>query len=786
MKELYAWVPWFHGLAKKISAGGERELAERAAQIEWGGSAQTPPLLRYGPEMVDPFSYIYSLASRCRGRTSRERIIESTAAVFGLDHEFPSSLDDAFYFPQIAQWPPVFHKDGSGDPGLLWDLFRHAVEGIDAVPGEAFNDALQIDNVGPAKLTQALFLVNAHSFLPYDRATRPLLSGQSPDKLDWTRYRAAIDELGKQFPGCEPYEISLFGYLTQVEQEGSFGRRVYQVSTNVRNDGVDQWQDFERNCWIYTGGVASGKGFDPADQAAPDKHYPLQEPDRGDLVLVRISGEGKAMAIVWRNDYRRELVDTTRMHVLWLNKLKAPLDFNRGPGFSRASRIEQAFRRRDEYRPTFAVLDELRISDALTKAAILATLEEYDRLGRDGFLRRYGYARARTRWIRHRNNRYDMKPIWRAAFAHMDGGHALTPEDERYETNSDSVQRDLQHLGFEIISQPGGGPGLAVDQPLNQILYGPPGTGKTWRTVNLALSIMGGEQDSSHDLDRFNRLRFDAARGTGNIAMVTFHQNFAYEDFVEGIRPVLDGSDQELRYELHEGLFKQIANSASERSDEFFVLIIDEINRGNIARIFGELITLLEDSRRTGRKDETWVSMPYSQQRFGVPGNLYIVGTMNTADRSIQLLDTALRRRFTFVEMMPDYRELTTVEGVDCALMLRTMNDRIAVLLDREHQIGHTYLLDLRSVQDLARRFRNQLFPLLQEYFFDDWSRIKVVLGKSPFVVERPGSAVVENPELIDEDQKIFERLPDDAPEWTSSSAFRAIYEGSPRTTEES
>ena len=150
---------------------------------------------------------------------------------------------------------------------------------------------------------------------------------------------------------------------------------------------------------------------------------------------------------------------------------------------------------------------------------------------------------------------------------------------------------------------------------------------------------------------------------------------------------------------------------------------------------------------------------------------------MNTADRSIQLLDTALRRRFTFVEMMPDYSQLATVEGVDCARMLQTMNDRIAVLLDREHQIGHTYLLNLRGPEDLGRRFRDQLFPLLQEYFFDDWSKMKVVLGNSPFIVERSASTVVPAPEIIDEDRRLFERLPEEDPRWTSLDAFRAIYE---------
>ena len=132
--------------------------------------------------------------------------------------------------------------------------------------------------------------------------------------------------------------------------------------------------------------------------------------------------------------------------------------------------------------------------------------------------------------------------------------------------------------------------------------------------------------------------------------------------------------------------------------------------------------------------------MPYSNKLFGVPDNLYIIGTMNTADRSIQLLDTALRRRFAFVEMMPEpeHKDISTdVEGVDCQKMLKAMNKRIAALLDREHQIGHTYLMDVDTIEDLSNVFQNKIFPLLQEYFFDDWSKIRAVLGGNEFVSER-------------------------------------------------
>ena len=324
-----------------------------------------------------------------------------------------------------------------------------------------------------------------------------------------------------------------------------------------------------------------------------------------------------------------------------------------------------------------------------------------------------------------------------------------------------------------------GTPPNSVKHPLNQILYGPPGTGKTYHTVALSLAIIDGE--SVGEIER-NIKRFRELRDSGQIAMVTFHQNFAYEDFIEGIRPVLDdGATGQIRYELHDGIFKRIAKAAKEEEEKQFVLIIDEINRGNIAKIFGELITLIEDSRRLGADDETQVTLPYSKDSFGVPNNLYLIGTMNTADRSIQLLDTALRRRFDFVEMMPepDHKDISTdVQGVDCQKMLKAMNERITALLDRERQIGHTYLLDVDTMEKLSYAFQNKIFPLLQEYFFDDWSKIRAVLQENSFVCEQNASNLFTDPEQADEDQKIYERLPDNDPRWIAPEEYKKIYDG--------
>lgn len=396
---------------------------------------------------------------------------------------------------------------------------------------------------------------------------------------------------------------------------------------------------------------------------------------------------------------------------------------------------------------------------------------------------------------------------------------------------------------------------------LNQILFGPPGTGKTYNVIDKALAILAPELLQQAGIDRAAlHTKFTEFEKAGQIAFVTFHQSFSYEDFVEGLRAETSETG-ELNYRVVDGVFltmcKRALSGRVAKDDPFdqalakleqqieqsedgllamqtirgnkfnvsytggdtflcypasnpdlkngytanlklvrefyksgkttsynppyvkgmlqylkkncglpeqyqpplddqrkpFVLIIDEINRGNISRIFGELITLLEASKREGAPEALSVTLPYSRSSFAVPDNLYIIGTMNTADRSLASLDLALRRRFTFIEMppRPELLDKVTVEGVKIGALLRVMNQRISVLLDRDHCIGHAYfitLLENNGLPVLREIFKQKIIPLLQEYFFEDWQRIRWVLNdqnkadSAAFVVEDPSLSI--------------------------------------------
>ena len=679
--ELFQWVPWFGELAEAVAEGRREGLVARAKDVDWAGG--TCAVLAEGEDKADPLTFFYHLAAIAGGTAKkRETVYASVAEVFGIESELDYSVGDRFIFPTPPGLQVRFNNSGA-DPQLLWDAFDQGrvLDGTSfgTDTADTFARMLQVRGVAVPKLTQVLFLINPKAFLPFDTAAvLPLGIGKfkkPPAKLSWDEYLDEMSRVKAVFPGCQPYEINVIGFLWTKEHLPRNGNRWYEIDATG-----DRWTDFRDNYWVH-------------EQAGP-----LDEPRPGDIVLVR-SGtrEGRGIGIVYRNDYGER--SHGRIHILWLNKKQASLAAN-----------------------------------------LPAT--RFSRVGR-----------------------------------------------ATYEAFADSADYSETMRMLEPPTPP-----PPTHHPLNTILYGPPGTGKTWDTVTRAVAIVENREVSDVAQEDRPTLkgRFDDYRRAERIDMVTFHQNTTYEDFIEGIRPVLtEPRDQtasdspehtdagEVRYEMSRGVFRRIAERAAEHPGERYVLVIDEINRGNIARIFGELITLIEDSKRLGLPDEARVTLPGSKTDFGVPANLHVLGTMNTADRSIALLDTALRRRFVFEEMMPDPSHpgiATDADGVDCGKVLRAMNRRIAVLLDREHQIGHTYFLGVERVAALADTFRNRIMPLLQEYFYDDWEKIQAVLNDNGFVVaSKPPKELVQQ-NLVDAGRRVHDLAPVGDDVWTDVTAYRKIY----------
>ncbi len=715
MKEIYSWVPWFRELAKKIEEGGEACLIEKAKQVKWGEDSS---LLQHGDKGIDPFSFFSFLASKST-TNQQELVYKSVSREFEIKIPLPDMhIEDYYLFPSSGY--NIFFHDGTDFYfDLLWRLFREAIKDNPNINLD-FKKALDIKEIGVAKLTQTLFLINPNYFLPLDSFTGVLsealdLPAQSEieneiKKQDgYGKYQSHLKKFQDAFPGCQPYEINMFLYLQKSGRLINAESEFFQIDTLIDIDRSDYWDDFKKNNWVYT------RRPGPEMSRGEEWMSHLTKPKRGDIILVRTGRQrgrarGRAIGIVQRNDYDESgLNENSRIHVLWINKSEAQLSgFTGRRGFNVAGPVTcSAFKKRESYKPSFDWIERLTGNS-------------------------------------------------------IKNGPEPDIDDSTPETDT------MEHL-----------------HPLNQILYGPPGTGKTYNTVHHAVAIIEGKPlDELEGEDREEiKQRFDKLKEKGQIEMVTFHQNFTYEDFIEGIRPVLTGKgskneeeSKNVEYKLHKGVFREIADQASENREQNYVLIIDEINRGNIAKIFSELITLIEPSKRIGGDDEATATLPYSQDSFGVPENLYIIGTMNTADRSIAPLDTALRRRFEFIEMMPDSKHVSdNIDGVDCKQLLDAMNKRIHFLLDREHQIGHTYFIDVDDMESLAKTFKNKIIPLLQEYFYDNWEKIDLVLNKNGFIEE------IDIPEdlrgsLVDDNREVYELLSFDREKWKKPESYQAIY----------
>ena len=311
------------------------------------------------------------------------------------------------------------------------------------------------------------------------------------------------------------------------------------------------------------------------------------------------------------------------------------------------------------------------------------------------------------------------------------------------------------------------------------ILYGPPGTGKTFWALQTARDLASHTHfgRSFSELSETEKMEIIGKDPEGKAALFyqcTFHPMYGYEDFIEGYRPVT--TDGQLSFELREGIFKSICSLAGQNPKKSYYLLIDEINRGDIPRIFGELLTMLEKDKRG-----TMVKLPLSGQSFHVPLNVYIIGTMNTADRSIALLDTALRRRFGFIELMPDISLFanTIIANLPLGPWLEALNRRIIASIGRDArnlQIGHAYFMEngrpVTSPERFVRILREDIVPLLQEYCYEDYDALEKILGKT--LVDRVGQRIRQEKLEMNQWDDLVRALLETTPELMASASVVA------------
>lgn len=308
--------------------------------------------------------------------------------------------------------------------------------------------------------------------------------------------------------------------------------------------------------------------------------------------------------------------------------------------------------------------------------------------------------------------------------------------EDRYLIKEEEFQRKLENINnyrnsktIETPQLPKTFTTINNNKIKNIILYGVPGVGKTFshkKIINLVednysdseiFDIISANTIEDNNEAFFTQKLYKEVQDENRVKFITFHQSFGYEDFIEGFRP-----NEEGKIKLENGVFKELCEKAQEDKENNYYLIIDEINRGNISKIFGELITLIEEDKR----DSLHVTLPYSKKPFSIPSNLYIIGTMNSTDKSIALIDIALRRRFTFIHMKPN-PELVKKYPEAKELMI-VLNSQ----LEDEHKIGHSYFMQIENEEDLVFTCKYKIKPLLEEYFYGDKDGLANILKFLP------------------------------------------------------
>ncbi len=823
----FTWIPLYEDLATRIIDYEKRQpellaflrelKAEGLLMVRLVEDDERTPLTD-----IDPFTF-FAVFNRGVTDENRKAILVRMREFFGSAAALPDDFDgipladnkQSWFFP----WAKARKAD---DIPSLWALARQAVTGgREAVTAATFNRCLAVQSVKIAKLSMGLFWLRPQAFTPLDGRSQQYLRRhevQVPKKVaTWDEYRdvveATIARLGDNFPA-----LSRAAYVQPDE------KRRYWAGGHLFGKTSKLAEFLEQRTWYI------GWKKDDVTKASKAAWKRFRRIKPGDLFAIKGLG-GRNYTLKVHAVGQVDEVDVDAGRISWTD-LELPLFNGRAPP-------------KPGDGTWFETLCEVTVPDA--RLAIFPAGELTPRVANEPTMKTppvkpTSVVPSRPTYplnlIFHgppgTGKTWTMRQMREAFALRKDSLPRPVWPDV-----ADLTWFEVVALALHDLGAPTEAPGIAA-HPLVQAKYverapqaklGPYVWGQLQSHAVKASKTVKYAQRSGHlifDKQEDGRwflpeglpeevsakagLAAALAPGTeaspDNQFLVTFHPSFTYEDFVEGIRPESgETGDETVRYPLHPGIFKQACERAVQLAgfagglDAFCklpaeerrkklataspaVLFIDEINRGNVARIFGELITLIEPDKRLGGDEELIVTLPGSRARFGVPSNLWIIGTMNTADRSVVALDVALRRRFAFHECPPDPTLLDgiSIEGIELGKLLKAINKRLLVLRDRDHLIGHAFFWPMktdstrRTLDEVRRVFRDSIVPLLLEYFHDDLGRIGLVVGKA--FVNRDTTATQFADFDHDQKEDLAER-----PVWTladpmnlPAEAFRKVY----------
>lgn len=832
----FTWIPFYKELAQKLLAYKDKQsdLIDFLEEIRNKGIPSIPlndkdtggKTIKL--DAIDPFTFF---AAFNRGITddNRQKIAAEVKTKFKIINNSPTDFSGIPLFNNQKSWLFAYKADRQEeDIPLLWEMAENAINNPDNIDPELFDACLNIKGVGSTYLSVALFWFNPDKFAACDKIIQGYLKNNGialKSVNSFSDYTVYCQTIKDSIPDKPFYQLSYDAWMetsgTGVMKPKNASKRYWLYAPG---ENAEFWEEFyskgimalgwdelaDLNTFPDKASIVKRlqefyetTGSKKNDATANDEFYSTMA--KGDIVFVK-KGRTELLGFgVVTSDYYYDSSRERYKHcrkVDWKKKGEWSIDHHLA--VKTLTDITKYNSEHPDYKlysdRLMAVINGSYTFQQNEKPPVANHLHPLNQIlfGPPGTGKTYNsinhavaIVEGKTLATIEAENKINRQEILRRFQAYIDSGQVVFTTFHQSMSYEDFVEgikpvETDEQLNYEVQS------GLfktLAESALANFNNAKKGTGKksfeaAWEQylepLNEEVTIPVKMKKSSYKIVQVNdrTIFFDKNSGESKHTLSVKSLKSMYD---AGENQVIKGGLQP----YYEALLSQLLRLGTETEKaelKNYVIIIDEINRGNVAQIFGELITLIEQDKRIGNNEALTVTLPYSKKKgFGIPSNLYIIGTMNTADRSVEALDTALRRRFRFIEMPPRY-DLGDLENkiadISLKTLLSTLNSRIEKLLDKDHLIGHSYFLQVKNTADLSLVFHQNIIPLLQEYFYGDIAKIGLVLGRAFFQENEEPSKITFarfNHDALDElKERTVYRLKQ---EWTENEFVQALAE---------